>query len=159
VQNQLGVLRAQLAQRIAELENATLQLSYCKVHAPASGIISKKNVEAGQLVNVGQPLLTVVASNEVWVTANFKETQLEKMRAGQAVEINVDAYPGHAFTGEIQSLSAATGARFALLPPDNASGNFIKVVQRVPVKIVLPKTENEYPLVVGMNVSVKVKVL
>jgi membrane fusion protein (multidrug efflux system) len=157
--SQQGALASQLAQRQAELDNAMLQLSYCNVKAPADGFVTKKNVEPGQLVNVAQPLLSIVASQEVWVTANFKETQLENMKVGQPVTVEADAYPGVKFEGKIQSISAATGARFALLPPDNASGNFIKVVQRIPVKILIDHASAEHPLAVGMNVQVKVKVL
>lgn len=158
-QSQLNALASQVAQRQAELDNALLQLSYCQIKAPADGFITKKNVEPGQLINVAQPLLSIVAAQEVWVTANFKETQLENMKVGQPVQVQADAYPGVKFVGTIQSISAATGARFALLPPDNASGNFIKVVQRIPVKILIQSASSEHPLVVGMNVQVKVKVL
>ncbi|HKT81454.1 MAG TPA: HlyD family secretion protein, partial [Vicinamibacterales bacterium] len=113
---------------------------------------SRRTVEPGQIVQAGQPLLALVPLDDVWVTANFKETQLEHMRAGQSVHIEVDAY-GDPFAGHVDSIAAATGARFSLLPPENASGNFVKVVQRVPVKIVLDKdTDKEHVLRPGMSV-------
>ena len=96
--------------------------------------MSRKGVEVGQVIQPGQPLMTVIPLDRVWVTANFKETQLEKMRPGQRVTIEVDAYGGREFNGKVESLAAATGSRFSLLPPDNATGNFVKVVQRVPVQ-------------------------
>ncbi len=160
---QVAAAQAQVAQHQAALAAARLQLSYAVLRAPVAGIVSKKNVEVGQFVQAGQPLLAIVqgnsaqASNEVWVSANFKETQLAKMRPGQTADIEVDAYPGAIFHGRVESLAAATGARFSLLPPDNATGNFTKVVQRVPVKIVFTDPPNpRRPLRVGMNVAVTV---
>jgi len=119
----------------AARHNVALQLSYTRVVAPIGGVIAKRTVEVGQLLQPGQPLLAIVADSATWVTANFKETQLEDVRAGQKVALDVDAYPGCHPTGTVESVSPATGARFALLPPDNATGNFTKVVQRVPVRI------------------------
>lgn len=119
----------------AARQNAALQLSYTRVVAPASGTIAKRSVEVGQLLQVGQPLLALVSDTATWVTANFKETQLDDMRIGQKAEIDVDAYPGCRAAGTVESLSPATGARFALLPPDNATGNYTKVVQRIPVRV------------------------
>lgn len=148
---------AQVKLREAELKNAELQLSWTIITAPAAGRVSKKNVEPGQYVTPGQQLIALVGSGELWVVANFKETQLENMRPGQPVTISVDAYPGKEFKGHVQSISAGTGAEFTLLPPDNASGNFVKVTQRVPVKIVFDKRPSE-PLAAGMNVIVEVKV-
>jgi len=145
---------AQVAQKQADLDYARLQLTYTLVAAPASGTVSKKNVEVGQYVQAGQPLLAIVSEAEAWVVANFKETQLKKMRVGQSVEIDVDAYPKTKFHGRVESIAAATGAKFALLPPDNATGNFTKVVQRVPVKIVFtdpPRADK--PLRAGMSVN------
>ena len=143
----------------AELRQAELQLSYTTITAPASGHIAKKSVQPGQYVAPGQQLIALVGSNELTVTANFKETQLEKIRPGLPVIIKVDAYPGKEFKGQVESLSSGTGAQFALLPPDNASGNFVKVTQRVPVKIVFTeKADKSYPLAAGMNVVVEVKV-
>src|SRR5436190_6014970 len=123
----------------AAAANAQLQLDYTRITAPASGEISRKQVEVGQLVAPGQPLLSIVADTGVWVTANFKETQLSKIRPGQPVEFEVDAYGGCVGEGKVASVSGATGAKFALLPPDNATGNFTKVVQRVPVRIAVTK--------------------
>jgi membrane fusion protein, multidrug efflux system len=119
----------------AALKDAELQLSYTTIPAPTSGRIGHKTVEVGQRVQPGQALLAV-ADESTWVVANFKETQLAKMKPGQTVEIEVDALPGHRFTGKVESFSPASGAQFALLPPDNATGNFTKIVQRVPVKVV-----------------------
>lgn len=156
---QVAAAEAQVAQRMADLQGAKLPLSYAVLTAPTSGIVAKKNVEVGQLVQAGQPLLAIVSGTDTWVVANFKETQLAKMRVGQPVEVDVDAYPNKKFNARIDSLSAATGARFSLLPPDNATGNFTKVVQRVPVKIVFTDPPDpQHPLRVGMNVSVAVNV-
>ena len=148
---------AQVKLREAELKNAELQLSWATITAPAAGRVSKKSVEPGQYVAPGQQLIALVGSGDLWVVANFKETQLQHMRPGQPVTISVDAYPGKEFKGRVQSISAGTGAEFTLLPPDNASGNFVKVTQRVPVKIVFDKRPSE-PLAAGMNVIVEVKV-
>ena len=150
---------AQVGQKRTELEYAELQLSYTSVVAPADGVVSRKNVEVGQYVQAGQPLLAVVSDGDVWVVANYKETQLKKLRVGQPVDVEVDAYPKTIFHGRVESFAAATGAKFALLPPDNATGNFTKVVQRVPVKIVLtdpPRADK--PLRAGMSVTAIVKV-
>ncbi|QJX47003.1 HlyD family secretion protein [Hymenobacter taeanensis] len=155
-QQQVAVAEAVVKQRQADLDNAQLQLSYTTIKAPADGTVSKKGVQPGQVVGPGQQLFGIVASGRTWVIANFKETQLENMRVGQPVSVEVDAYPHEEFTGKIESLSAATGARFALLPPDNASGNFVKVTQRVPVKIVLDKVDPEHPLRAGMSVTATV---
>ncbi len=155
----LKVAQIQVEQRQQELDMAKLNLSYATIVAPCDGYVSKKNVQPGQLVAVGQNLFALVDESEIWVMANFKETQIEKMKVGQKVKIEVDAYPDKEFEGSIQSLSAATGSMFALLPPDNATGNFVKVVQRVPVKIVIDKNQNkDFPLRAGMNVKATVKV-
>ncbi|MBD2713713.1 HlyD family secretion protein [Microvirga sp. STR05] len=154
---QVAVAEAVVKQRQADLENAKLQLSYTTLVAPVNGFVSKKSVQPGQLVSPNQQLMGLVASERTWVVANFKETQLGNMKVGQPVEVEVDAYPNQEFAGHIESLSAATGARFALLPPDNASGNFVKVTQRVPVKIVLDKADPEHPLRAGMSVVATVK--
>jgi membrane fusion protein (multidrug efflux system) len=151
---QVQAASAQVAQKRADLDWARLQLSYATVTAPASGIVSKKDVEVGQLVAAGQPLMAIVEGSEVWVVANFKETQLRKMRVGQKAEFTVDAYPKKEFRGRVDSFSAATGAKFSLLPPDNATGNFTKVVQRIPVKIVpTDPPDARYPLRAGMSVN------
>src|SRR5436190_6848286 len=141
----------------AAAANAQLQLDYTRITAPASGEISRKQVEVGQLVAPGQPLLSIVADTGVWVTANFKETQLSKIRVGQPVEFEVDAYGGCVAEGKVASVSGATGAKFALLPPDNATGNFTKVVQRVPVRIAVTKPcPGNRPLRPGLSVNVHV---
>lgn len=156
---QISVAGATIQQRQADLENAKLNLSYTVIIAPEDGILSKINVQVGQFLQAGQSLFSVVLDTNPWVVANFKETQLANMRIGQKVTVHVDAYPGHDFEATVTSFSPATGARFALLPPDNASGNFVKVVQRLPVKIEFSGAE---PLVKslrpGMNVDVDVHI-
>ena len=145
-----------LASRAAA-ENAQLQLDYTRITAPASGEVSRKQVEVGQLVAPGQPLLSIVADTGVWVTANFKETQLAKIRPGQPVEFEIDAYGGCVGEGKVASVSGATGAKFALLPPDNATGNFTKVVQRVPVRIAVTKPcPGNHPLRPGLSANVHI---
>lgn len=157
--SQRGAAAAQVKMREAELRNAELQLSYTTITAPASGHISRKSVQPGQYVAPGQQLIAIVGSNKLWVVANFKETQLDKITPGLPVIIHVDAYPGKEFKGKIESISSGTGAKFSLLPPDNASGNFIKVAQRVPVKIVFTETPDKaQQLAAGMNVVVEVRV-
>ncbi len=152
------VAQARLEAAQAARDNAALQLGYTTVTAPVSGVVSKKMVELGQLVQPGQQLMSVVSDTGVWVTANFKETQLSDMHVGQTVDIEVDAYGGYDAEGVVQSLSPATGAKFALLPPDNATGNFTKVVQRVPVRIAITKGLGaERPLRPGMSVTVHVE--
>jgi membrane fusion protein (multidrug efflux system) len=148
---------ARYASAKATRDNAALQLSYTKITSPVSGIVSRKQIEVGQLVQPGQPLLTLVSDSAVWVTANFKETQLADIRLGQVVEIEVDSYPGCTAEGKVESFSAATGAKFALLPPDNSTGNFTKVVQRVPVRIqVTNGCGADKPLRPGMSVTAHV---
>jgi membrane fusion protein, multidrug efflux system len=134
--SQFATAQAAIAQATAELENAKLQLSYTMIKAPVSGRIGRKSVEAGQRVQIGQPLMAIV-EDQPWVVANFKETQLEKMRTGQRVAVEIDTFPKHKFYGHVNSLAPGSGNEFALLPPDNATGNFTKIVQRIPVKIVL----------------------
>ena len=141
----------------AAAENAQLQLDYTRITAPASGEVSRKQVEVGQLVAAGQPLMSIVADTGVWVTANFKETQLAKIRPGQPVEFEIDAYGGCVGYGKVASVSGATGAKFALLPPDNATGNFTKVVQRVPVRIAVTKPcPGNHPLRPGLSTVVHI---
>ena len=144
-----------LASRAAA-ENAQLQLDYTRITAPASGEVSRKQVEVGQLVAPGQPLLSIVADTGIWVTANFKETQLARIRPGQPVEFEIDAYNNCVGQGKVASVSGATGAKFALLPPDNATGNFTKVVQRVPVRIAVTKPCPGYTLRPGLSANVHV---
>jgi membrane fusion protein (multidrug efflux system) len=135
-EGQFATAEAAIAQATAALEDAKLQLSYTIIKAPVSGRIGRKSVEAGQRVQIGQPLMAIV-EDQPWVVANFKETQLQKMRPGQHVEVDVDTFSNHKFYGHIDSLAPGSGNEFALLPPDNATGNFTKIVQRIPVKIVL----------------------
>jgi membrane fusion protein (multidrug efflux system) len=144
---------AKARQNRAMVKQAELNLEYATVKAPVKGTVSRKGVEVGQVVQPGQPLMTVIPLDHVWVTANFKETQLEHMRPGQRVKIEVDAYGGREFSGKVESLAAATGSRFSLLPPDNATGNYVKVVQRVPVRIQLDEGQDpEHLLRPGMSV-------
>ena len=138
----------------ADLTQAGLNLQYATIKAPARGVISKKGVNAGQVVQPGQPLLALVQIDDVWVTANFKETQLQHMRPGQRADVAVDAFGGRTFSGKVDSVAGATGARFSVLPPENATGNFVKVVQRVPVKIVFdPGQDPEHLLRPGMSAT------
>jgi membrane fusion protein, multidrug efflux system len=146
--------QARVQQLRADVEQARLNLEYVTIKAPLSGIVSRKTVEPGQVIQPGQPLMTVIPLDRVWITANFKETQLEGMRPGQRVTVEVDAYSGREFRGKVESIAAATGARFSLLPPENATGNFVKVVQRVPVKIVLDEGQDPGHLLrPGMSVT------
>ena len=146
--------QARVEQAKATLAQAELNLAYTVVKAPVKGIVSKKSVNPGQVIQPGQPVMAIVQSDEVWITATFKETQLERMRPGQKVTVEVDAIGGKDFSGHVDSIAAATGARFSLLPPENATGNFVKVVQRVPVKIVLePGQDPERLLRPGMSVT------
>ncbi len=148
---------ALVEQKRAELEQAKLNLSYCKILAPSEGIVNK-NVEVGEYVQPGQQLLSVVPLNDIWVTANFKETQLQYMRPGQPASISVDTN-GRSYRGHVDSIAGASGARYSLLPPENATGNYVKVVQRIPVKIVLEPGENkDHQLRLGMSVNPRVTV-
>lgn len=143
----------------AALAQAELNLQYTIVKAPSRGLVSRKAVEVGQVVQPGQPLLALVSLDDLWVTANFKETQLARMRPGQPATITVDAFPGRKFRGHVDSIAGATGARFSLLPPENATGNYVKVVQRVPVKIVFePGEDSGHVLRSGMSVVPAVQV-
>ncbi len=148
---------ARLAAAQAARDNAALQLSYTRVPAPAQGIVSRKQVEPGQLIQAGQPLLTIVSDTGEFITANFKETQLGDIHVGQPAEVEIDAYGGKTIKACVESVSAATGSKFALLPPDNATGNFTKVVQRVPVRLrVTEKLAGDMPLRPGMSAVVHV---
>ena len=151
---------ARLKEAQADLAHADLQLQYTEVRAPLDGIVSKRTTELGQVVQMGQPLLAIVPLHDVWVVANFKETQLGRVRPGQKAEITIDSYPGRAFRGTVHSISAGTGARFSLLPPENATGNWVKVVQRIPVKILLEDgaAGNPQPLRTGMSVFATIRV-
>ena len=150
---------ANLAKERGALQLDELNLSYTKLTAPEAGRITKKSVEPGAYVQVGQTLLMVVPEH-VWVTANYKETQLTHMQPGQKVTIKVDAYPGHPFEGHVDSIQSGTGERFSVLPPENATGNYVKVVQRIPVKIMIDTPPDPaFRLAPGMSVvpSVRVK--
>jgi len=158
VRARFGSASADLAKAEAQLETARLNLSYTRVVAPVSGIVGHKSVESGQRVQPGQELLTIVEADDAWITANFKETQLRLMHPGQPAEIHVDSY-GVDLPGRVESIAPATGARFSLLPPENASGNFVKVVQRLPVRVRLDHAQDpRRPLRPGMSVDVAVKV-
>ena len=141
----------------AALQIAQLQLSYTRIVAPIDGIISKKSVNVGDNVTSGQPVMAIAAQTNLWVTANLKETQLERVRVGDTVDITVDAYPHVKFKGAVTSIAAATGATFALIPPDNATGNFTKVVQRVPVRIAIdPSSDPQHLLRQGLSAEVSI---
>jgi membrane fusion protein (multidrug efflux system) len=156
---QIGVASSVIKQREVDVENAKLNLSYAVIIAPAHGMISKVNVQPGQFLQAGQGLFSIVLDEDKWVVANFKETQFNKMRVGQKVIVHADAFPKHDFVAVLSSFSPATGSRFALLPPDNSSGNFVKVVQRLPVKIELNKNDSLVSeLRPGMNVTVDVHI-
>ncbi len=143
----------------AKMDKAELELSYTKIYAPQNGTVSGKRVETGAYVQTGSPLFAIVP-NEVWVVANFKENQVGKMKQGQSVDIKIDAYPNKIFKGKIDSIQRASGAKSSLFPPENAVGSFVKIVQRIPVKIVFDEEINpeEYNIIPGMSVIPKVKV-
>ena len=152
-QAEVKVAQALLQQAEADLAYASLQLQYTTLKAPVAGVVAKKNLEVGQVVQPGRPLLALVPIQDVWVEANFKETQLQHMRPGQRATLHVDAYPDEVLSGTVESLSPGTGAVFSLLPPENATGNFVKVVQRVPVKIrIEPSASPSVMLRPGMSV-------
>jgi membrane fusion protein (multidrug efflux system) len=145
--------KARILQRKAQLDEAMQQFAYTKVFAPRDGYITRKSIESGVNIQAGQPLMALVPLQEAWITANYKERQITYLKAGQKVEFSVDAYPGKTFSGTVDSIMAGTGAAFSLLPPENATGNYVKVVQRVPVKINIDKNSDpERLLRVGMSV-------
>ena len=145
--------KAKILQSKAQLDEAELRLSYTKIYAPRDGYITRKSVEAGVNIQAGQPLMALVPLQEAWITANYKERQLTWIKPGQKVTFSVDAYPGKEFSGTVDSIMAGTGAAFSLLPPENATGNYVKVVQRVPVKITIDRNSDpEQLLRVGMSV-------
>jgi membrane fusion protein (multidrug efflux system) len=145
---------ARVQQAQAALKQAELNLQYTTITAPTAGVVSRKNVEPGQVIQPGQPLMALVNLADTWITANFKETQLKAMRAGQKSRVEVDALGGKTFDGHVDSIAAATGAKFSLLPPENATGNYVKVVQRIPVKIVLEQGQDpDHLLRPGMSVT------
>jgi membrane fusion protein, multidrug efflux system len=157
-QSEVETAAAEIEQAEAVVRQAELDLSYTKIYAPQDGRVTRKLVEQGALLQPGQELFVLVSA-EMWVVANFKETQLNRMRPGQAVEIKLDAYPEKIFRGHVDSLQTGTGSRFSLLPPENATGNYVKIVQRLPVKIVFDELpDSEHLLAPGMSVEPEVKV-
>jgi membrane fusion protein (multidrug efflux system) len=155
----LDSLKAQKNEAEAELEEARLQLSYCTIKAPISGHIAQRSVQVGDRIQTGQPVMAIVPLRKVYVEANFKETQLGQVRPGQSALIEADIYPGYVYHGRVSGIGAGTGAAFSLLPPQNATGNWIKIVQRVPVKIELDQPlPSEYPLRVGLSLHVTIDV-
>ncbi len=150
-------MEANIKRLEAEVEQAKLNLKYTKIYAPQSGKVSARSVEKGNYLQVGQPLMQIVPE-EVWVVANFKEIQLTHMKEHQPVSIKIDTYPGKRFKGEVQSIQRATGAKSSLFPPENAVGSYVKIVQRVPVKIIFKEDISDYNIVPGMSVVPKVKV-
>ncbi len=151
------VADARLVAAEANVANARLQLSFAVVTAPANGVVARRTVEVGGLVSPGQTMMSLLPADTIWVTANLKETEIENVTPGDAATFKVDAYPDKEFQGHVESISPATGARFALLPPDNATGNFTKVVQRVPVRIAVDHADPRFPLRPGMSVVVTIK--
>jgi membrane fusion protein (multidrug efflux system) len=144
---------AQIRQKDATLKGAELYLGYTKICAPTEGYVSKRTVEVGNQIQAGQPLMALVPLDDIWITANYKETQLERVNPGQKVKIEVDTYPGKVFYGKVDSIMSGTGAAFSLFPPENATGNYVKIVQRVPIKIILDKgTDPAHILRIGMSV-------
>jgi membrane fusion protein (multidrug efflux system) len=156
-QHKLAALKAQRSEIEAKLKQAELNISYCTIKAPISGYIAQKSIQVGDWVQPGQPLFAIVPLQRIYVEANFKETQLENIRLGQPAAIEADVYPDYTYAGKVVGIRAGTGAAFALLPPENATGNWIKVVQRVPVKIQIDRPlPPEYPLRVGLSLNVSV---
>jgi membrane fusion protein (multidrug efflux system) len=155
IESGLSTQEAQIRQRDAALKGAELNLDYTKIYAPTDGYITKRTTEVGNQIQAGQPLMAVVplAQEDIWITANYKETQLERVKPGQKVEIEVDTYPGKVFYGKIDSIMSGTGSAFSLFPPENATGSYVKIVQRIPVKIVLDQgTDPAHVLRIGMSV-------
>jgi len=157
---QIGVANSTIKQREVDVENAKLFLSYATILSPADGVVSKVNVQAGQFLQAGQSTFSIVQDNDIWVVANFKETQYDKLKVGLEATVEVEAFPGHELQAKVASFSPATGSRFALLPPDNASGNFVKTVQRLPVRIEFVNKEDAIvkQLKPGMNAFVDVHI-
>ena len=150
--------QARVAQKRAEVDQAELNLSYATITAPITGIVGRKSVDAGQNVAAGQQLIVIVALDDIWVSANFKETQLKDMRIGQKASFEVDAN-GRTYTGKVERIAGASGAKFSLLPPENATGNYVRVVQRIPVRISIdPGQNNDHALRPGMSVTPKVQI-
>jgi membrane fusion protein (multidrug efflux system) len=159
-QSQITLAEAMVKQREAELALAQTQLDNATIEAPCDGIVTKRAIEAGQYITIAAPLCSVVDNTHLWVTANFKETQVKKLKIGEEVDVKIDAFPDIKIKGTVGSFIGATGAKFSLLPPDNATGNFVKIIQRVPVRIDLAEysKENAEALFPGLSVFVEVKV-
>lgn len=155
---QVSVARNVIIRKEAELTAALERLRHAFIIAPFNGIVTKRNVQTGQFITAGQSLCALINHKDLWVTANFKETQMGKIKTGQKVEISIDAYEDQKLTGTIESYGGATGSRFALIPPDNSTGNFIKIAQRFPVKIKLDPQAGQSQLYPGLSALVKVKV-
>jgi membrane fusion protein (multidrug efflux system) len=155
----ISLAEALVKQRQAELTLAETQLTYTKILAPCDGLVSKRSVDDGQFITTGSPVCSEIDNQHLWITANFKETQVHRLHPGQRVEVSIDAYPDLHIVGKVESFIGATGAKFSLLPPDNSTGNFVKIVQRVPVRISLKslskkQTELLFP---GLSAFVSVK--
>ncbi len=152
------VAQAQVEAAGAQLKIARLNLGYTKIYAPADGFIAEKSVEVGNQVMPGQALMAVVSS-DMWIVANYKETELKNVQPGQKVKIQIDAYPGKTFKGRVNSIQRGTGAAFSMFPPENATGSFVKIVQRIPVKIVFDgQPEKKYNFSIGMSASTEIKI-
>ena len=156
----ISLAEALVKQRNAELILAQTQLDYATVEAPSDGVVSRRAVEVGQYISVGQPLCSTIDNTTLWIAANFKETQVSKIKPGQLVDIKIDAYPDFKIKGKVESFIGATGAKFSLLPPDNSTGNFVKIVQRVPVKITINNLTKEQAKILfpGLSAFVSVKI-
>lgn len=153
VKSALSARSSMVKQREAMLQEAKLSLSYTRIYSPADGYVTKKSVEVGDQLRPSQPVMTVVPLDDVWIIANYKETQLTRVKPGQKVRIKVDTYPGYVYEGRVDSIMAGTGSVLSMFPPENATGSFVKVVQRIPVKIVLSsKADPKHPLRAGMSV-------
>jgi len=147
-----NLAKAQMSAARQLLDISRQNLRYTKIYSPVDGYVTKKSVEIGNQINAGQPLMAIIGLNDIWLSANYKETQLKKVKKGQRVLIKVDTYPGKVFTGKVDSIMAGTGAAFSLFPPENALGNYVKVVQRIPIKIIFDKdTDQEHVLRIGMS--------
>ena len=155
--HRLTSLKAQRDEMRGQLDQAKLQLSYCTIKAPISGVVAQKDIQVGDRIKTGQPFMALVPLNDVYVEANFKETQLTDVEVGQPAIIKADIYPDYTFRGRVESIGAGTGAAFSLLPPENATGNWIKVVRRVPVRVQLERPlSSQYPLRVGLSLKVTI---
>lgn len=159
LQSQLEKANAQVKLKKTRIDQQKLKISYCSIYATSDGNIGKRNVDAGQFVQAGMPVFTIVNNQDLWIVANFKESQIKNLQTGKEVEIKVDGYPNLEVKGKITTISEATGARFSLLPPDNATGNFIKVTQRIPVKIEIENMDKYKNILrAGMSVDVATKI-